>query len=371
MKHLLLALSIVFVFNSCEEETKPIEKEVPVKVVLSEEEEMGRLNEYMDKYKTPPQSFVVSSEKSSTVKGEKGSVWHINPKNLETISGKPITSDITVELLELQNVSEFWKNNVQTVTTDGQLLASGGSYYIDMKGNGEQLKLKEGKSISTELPKISKMGMELFYGSRDELERMNWEQSDKSFKTAYEIVEEEDTASIELDGERAILVPAGNVYNGRKINDDEAVDSILSYIEGQKMTEEEKKNNENYKKAKRVYKNMYQAMQVRQLGWINVDRFLKSSLKPIYFTVRGIDSATYTKLYIVFKEINSMMIDGFFGDEFTTNKLPVGQKIKVVALGFKSDQILLDTTEFKIVDNNQEVELVFQELKDQDVDKLF
>lgn len=76
----------------------------------------SEFNTFLKNIEDTPQILTVSAKKPSSVKGKKGTVITVNPADLETESGKPLGSEINVELKELTNVADLLKNNAQTVS---------------------------------------------------------------------------------------------------------------------------------------------------------------------------------------------------------------------------------------------------------------
>ena len=103
------------------------------------------------------------------------------PNNLELENGKALGKNLKIELKELTNQMDLFKNNTQTVS-NGKLLVSGGSYFIDITSDAEKVKLKKDKTMEVEFPKITNKNMELFYGERDSLNQMNWVATNTKFK---------------------------------------------------------------------------------------------------------------------------------------------------------------------------------------------
>lgn len=119
------------------------------------------------------QRFAVPSNALSTIEGRKGLKLTIDPKALEKEDGSAVDGKIMVSLVELTSSDELFKANAATVS-DGKLIASGGSYFIEMECNGKKLRIKGKQSMKIELPVLQQSEMELFYGERDSLGDMNW-----------------------------------------------------------------------------------------------------------------------------------------------------------------------------------------------------
>lgn len=122
------------------------------------------------------QHFRVSHKTKTVITGKQGLRITIIPGKLQTYDGKPAKEDIEVSLIELTSSMDLFRCNAPTVS-NGKLLESGGSYYIGMSSDGEELKLKDGENLMVDLPAVTQTGMQLFYGNRDLNGEMNWEAS--------------------------------------------------------------------------------------------------------------------------------------------------------------------------------------------------
>lgn len=143
--------------------------------------QLEQLDKMLSSIAEKPQYFSVSSNKTSTVKGAKGTVIHVNPSQLESINGSPLADNIQIELLELKNKADMLLQNVQTVSGD-RMLETGGAYYLNITSNGNQLKMKEGKGMAVEFPQQTEDEMDLYLGERDSLHQMNWTQTTEKFQ---------------------------------------------------------------------------------------------------------------------------------------------------------------------------------------------
>ena len=127
------------------------------------------------------EQFTVLSHKISVLTGKKGLKVTVDPSALEKENGKAVDGKIVVQMIELTTTDDLFKSNAATVS-NGSLLASGGSYFISMECNGEKLRIKNGRSIQFQFPKIKEEEMELFYGKRDEAGGMNWLKAGKGLQ---------------------------------------------------------------------------------------------------------------------------------------------------------------------------------------------
>ena len=308
------------------------------------------VNDLLKKYEEPSQFFTVPPGKAATVIGKKGTKITFSPDDLVTESGKPITTDLKVELKELHNQGELFRTGAQTVS-DGKLLVSGGAYYIAMSSGGEPVRLKEGKQLDVRFPRITKEAMNLFYGDRDASGLMNWKQAPGEFRVT------------------AVAKPVADTLRTAKANSE--IDAIMDYADsGYTQSPEGKKEYAERWKDYIIAEKLYDVMGVKQMGWINCDRFW--NFKDIAELSIGFPLEDETKnaaIYLIFKDINSVM--QAFADKkgMLFSALPLGQQVKLVAFTVKDGNIRAYATELKIV-KEEKITLDLKAMTEQDFKKL-
>ena len=320
--------------------------------------ETGKLNNYLKKFEEPSQIFNVSTSKPTPVKGKKGTIVSINPSDLETVDGRPIGKKIQIELKELTNQQQLLRTNAQTVS-NGQLLVSGGAYYINMTSNGQQLKLKDGKSLSVSFPRISDKEMALFYGQRDSLGQINWLKANEAL-----------TAKQQNS-------PQQTDVTKKAVKKKSDLDALIDYINSgdTTTTQDERKQQEKRKRNSKVEQKLYEAVNVKQFGWINVDRFLEmENITDFFVTVNPMDSINNANVYLVFKDINSVVQEYYYqstsNDNFVKFQgLPVGYKVKLIAYTVKEEKAYAFTSDVTI-SKNQKLEIDFKLMTEQEFKKL-
>jgi len=129
------------------------------------------------------QHFTAADKKISVIKASQGLKLTVNPAMLEKVDGSPVDGNINVSLIELTTNDELFKSNAATVS-NGRLLKSGGSYFVDMECNGKKLRVKKGKNLQIEFPRLKDNEMELFYGNREVNGNMNWIKANQPLATA-------------------------------------------------------------------------------------------------------------------------------------------------------------------------------------------
>lgn len=322
--------------------------------------EVAKMNEALKQYDEPSQFFKVSANKPAKVKGKQGTIISVNPANLETENGKPLGKNIDVELKELTNQQQLLRANAQTVS-NGRLLVSGGAYFINMTSDGNQLKLKSGKTLSVEFPKITSEEMYLFYGKRDSLGQLNWGKVDQKFENKPEQVVT--NAPVESKPPRLTL----------EVND---VDAVFDYVdEGNEkpLSKADKKKIENQKKAE---EKVYQAIELQQFGWINCDRFYDVPNKTnLYLAFNHRDTNLFVvNTYLVFKDINSVMSEYYSPFVHKTTpifeNIPVGAKVKLISFSVENGKTYTYKSDLTIK-TNEKIQINLKETTAEDVAKLF
>ncbi len=157
------------------------------------------------------------------------------------------------------------------------------------------------------------------------------------------------------------------------------LDAILKYIESESkrfLTPEEKKQLEEQKKNNLLAEKVYKAIQLNQFGWINCDRFYDIPNKTdLLFTFNDKDSIISANIYLVFKDINSVMQTCYFsfGDkEFNSGfkNIPIGAKTQLVAFSIKNGQTYTYKSDLTLK-ANETIHLTLKKTDQSNVDRLF
>lgn len=324
-------ISIFFLICGCSSPTTTKEN-APQNNPAIDKADLAKLNDALKKYEEPSQIFKVAVDKPSVVTGRKGTKISINPNDLITESGKPLGQSIEAELKELTNQGQLLRTNAQTVS-DGKLLVSGGAYFINLTSNGERLKLKDGATLSVQFPKLTDNEMALFYGQRDDLGQINWQKATEVFRAKQ--------AEPKLLTDSTLTV--------RKKNNSD-IDAILDHIQGDTTTEEGKKESRQRKAEAKVEKQLYDAIELAKLGWINCDRFLEvENNTTLYVNFNPIDSVEDAKIYLIFKDINSLAQFYYHSDQLSKfENMPAGYKARLFVYTVKNEKVFAYSTDLTI-----------------------
>jgi hypothetical protein len=345
---LSILLLIVFAVTSCDtaiKKNKPSSEKNSIVITTSSDfsKDIVLLNDKLKKLETPSQIIKTKSKTPSIVKGKKGTTIYVNPDDLETVDGGQIAETIEIELKELTNQKEFLSSNTQTIS-NGRLLVSGGAYYINMTSNGQQLKLKSGKNLKVELPKISNPEMGLFYGQRDSLGKINWQEAQEKFLSKKIASPDNQNVSDQARGDVV------------ETSDKSDIDAIIDYINevdtaSNKMAPQQK---EKIRKEYKLVEKVYEAINIKSLGWINCDRFWEIKNKTdLRIEIEPSDSAKCTNVYLVFKDISSILQTYCFDDKrYSSNNgfqdIPLGMKTRLIAYAIKNEKVYSYSTDYTI-----------------------
>lgn len=351
-KTLTFFISVCFLICSCNN-PKATKENAEQTNSSNNKADPAKLNEALKKYEEPSQIIKTLADKPSVVTGRKGTKISINPNDLVTESGKPLGQTIEVELKELTNQGELLRANAQTVS-DGKLLISGGAYFIGMTSNGEQLKLKEGKTLNIQFPKLTEKEMALFYGQRDELGQINWQKTTESFRYS------------KPQTQTVAVMPKRQTQNNE-------IDAILDYVDtiGYNPTPEQKEKNIQQQKNYAVSQKVYNEIGISKLGWINCDRFLEVEDKTeLYASFNPKDSIKNANVYLIFKDINSVIQAYYFADKSPQfENMPVGYKARLIAYTVKDEKVFAYSTDLTIA-KGQKLTLDLKEITEKDFKKL-
>lgn len=325
MRIIILGLTFVFLsMTSCSNYQGSTNEQIS----QEQKVEIEKLNDLLKNYEVPSQKFSISSKEPSQIKGKLGTIININPEDLITISGQPLANTIEIELKELSNQEQLLRSNAQTVS-DGHLLVSGGAYYIMLKSNGEDLKLKDGRSLTVGFPRISEESMTLFYGEKGSLGQLNWKEAKQDFESEQEVPSQPAPA------------PQQEGYTNH-------YHSMQSFP-------------------------IYKAIKLNNLGWINCDRFYDIENKTdLMFAFNPVDSISSASVFLVFKDINSIMEEYYWHKEsdHSFRNIPTDKEATLIAVSIKGTKIYAYKTAIKIK-TNKTIELALQEISKEKLDDLF
>jgi hypothetical protein len=283
MKHLAIIVILIQLLICCGN-PKEIKRDNYLNKITS-------INELLKGNQVNKQVFKLSNNDRRMIIAKNGLKIDFNASNLITEDGSVLGDSIYVEVIECINQADFIKSNVLTISND-KLLVSGGAYNILMFSNGKLLKLKENDSITVYLPRFSEDEMGLFYGSKNSVGQVSWQDANRKL-------------SVDVKPEEMDILEQ---------------DTAGSY-------------------------QYYNPIKIKALDWINCDRFYnQKELTNLDYTIETTQDTLVAKVLLVFKDINSFTSSLFiksrknlYNEGF--NNLPLDANVRIIAVGIIDNQI--------------------------------
>ncbi|MBL7941774.1 MAG: hypothetical protein JNM00_03360 [Flavobacteriales bacterium] len=145
-----------------------------------------------------PQEFTIDPTRGNAIEARSGTRFKIPADIFVTEDGKAPSGPVTLNVKEFYTDAEFIKANL-TTTSDGKIIESAGTVYVEAESGGKKLKLKEGASYQVLFPRDERDAMEIFYGTRAEDGLINWK-TESAYSDADMWNEEVNSSSYVLDG---------------------------------------------------------------------------------------------------------------------------------------------------------------------------
>ena len=272
------------------------------------------------------QQYTVSGTTPSTVTGLGGTRMNINPADLVTADGQPVSGDINVELKELDSPEKMALAGAPTMS-NGDVLISGGSYYFGLTSGGQQLRLADGKTMEVQLPQtVNDPDMEVYMGEMDGSGNVNWQPTGKPLTGLGQVRSSAGNSGTgNSEGTPAgndTRPPAGNETNsGTPAGNDTRPGSGNGTNNGGGVGNG----------AATAY---YNPTRINSLGWVNADKGNRGGCK-MFVEVEGVDPTT-TQVFIMYKDVKSLVEgkpeQGFSSNKFVFENIPANQPVKIVAV---------------------------------------
>lgn len=117
-------------------------------------------------------TFSIKNHRDTVLKGKNGIALFV-PKDCFANNGP--ASKINIEMQEYTTAADFFFSGL-TTTSNGSLLQSGGTVYINATSNGKNVKLKAGQNITVAFPTAKPIpNMQTFYGEKNAAGSINWQ----------------------------------------------------------------------------------------------------------------------------------------------------------------------------------------------------
>ncbi len=279
-------------------------------------------------------SFNPSIDK--TITSENGNRFFFPPNAFETMKGVTVVNQtIDICLYEFMDKKSLVFSGL-TTDANGKMLETGGSFYIEAKLNGEELRLKKGESYAVEMKSNQSFpDMFTYYGGKKD-GLIDWEvnrnESAPFNSSLTRVVETEDNND------------NVNIPIQQNINNEDA-----QYA----FNEEGNAFYQAYQESESAVD--FYELSAGKLGWINCDRFYEA--KNISTLAIRVDSDKAMVVRLVFRDINSVMpcySNSNHLDQYEATGIPTGEKVLVLAYSVKDDNAILGYKEVVIGENKME-----------------
>ena len=293
----LSAFTLLILVGSCKKDKEP---------TPNPPGQSGTILDFFCTYGEQAQSFTIDADSYSQIIGSKGTKVGFYPNSLVDQSGNSVTGNVHIELIEIYTKRGMVMSNKPT-TSSGNLLVSGGEINIVATQNGSKLNLAPASNVVIQMPTSNPIsGMQVFYGSIDLVDGLNWTLADSS------------SSSVSI------------------VTDSLVTDPSMPYF--------------------------YYFLST-SLDWINCDYFYNDPNPRTSITIstpKGYDQSS-TKVFIVLNDYNSIAQTYWDGSNFSQpNTLHEGLNTTVAAIA-EIDGIYYSAFSPEIITTNHEATLTFSE----------
>lgn len=327
----------------------------------------------------PTQEFKISPYSDTTIVGKQGTLISIKTGSFVTKDGSAVETEVQINLKEVYSPSEMILNGLST-TSNGKLLETSGMINIQATSKGRKLELKSDSPLKISFKKINDGNyMRTFLGERDSL-GMNWvidknntydtikvtkraeaiallsNNREKSiFYNKTEAIIGQDTIDITNPGEfspdiESIVSYSSQPYDTATSND--AVVDIPDFYFDSTSPESEITNRPEYQ--------IYNTLHSTGLNWINCDRFLKLETISSFY-IQNSDS-NYSYLFLVFKDMNSIMGGWIEKDLAGFYNVPEGYEATIVSISKRDDKFYFAKETLTLEEQNEPLKMKSKEL---------
>ena len=284
------------------------------------------------------QCFSYNPTKDNMITSSNGNRFYFPPNAFETLGGKTIANqDISICLWEFVDKKSLIYSGL-TTDANGKMLETAGSFYIEAKLNGEELRLKKGENYTVEMSSEKSFpDMFTYYGGKKD-GLIDWEVSpnERAMFVANEEVLEGDQ-----EVEQQQVLGEASEFNSNNYDAWRGEDEYGDVIDGSYWQIQNSVD--------------FYEMSAGKLGWINCDRFYEVE-KTSTLAVR-VDSESQMVVRLVFRDINSVMpcySNSNHKDQYEASGIPTGEKVLLLAYSVEDENAVLGYKEITIGENKIE-----------------
>ncbi len=236
---------------------------------------------YPDK---PSQFFIINPLRDTIIIGKEGTMLHFPAGSM--LSKKPVE----IELKEFYSFTDYLKNGL-TTSSNGQLLITGGSIYLNAKENEgakKQVGINQeiGVGVDFTLGKTD-TAMQIFIKDPRVKDEVNWIlPKTRTYRETWSMTE-------------IVYGPGGTIISKKTYNSKEEWEKHLKEEADKKALEAKKNQERELTELKMISK-----LQIYDLGFINCDKFYNEPVMDINFVADSLYGAEY---YLVYTDIRGVL----------------------------------------------------------------
>lgn len=283
------------------------------------------------------QCYSINPMINNMIISDNGNSFYFPPNAFETMNGVTITNqNIDICLYEFMDKKSLIYSGL-TTDAGGKMLETAGSYYIEAKLNGEELKLASGETYTVEMRSTKSFpDMFTYYGgTKSGLIDWTVNLNERALFNSALASKNESLEQIQVEME-AINIKNSEVWDGPfEYNEDNILDA--PYIRETKQAVD------------------FYEISAGKLGWINCDRFYEA--KNTSTLAINVDSDSAMVVRLVFRDINSVMPcynNSNHKDQYEASGIPLGEKVLVLAYSVKDENAVFGYKEIVIGENKIE-----------------
>lgn len=189
MNKLIITILFLGIFfnNSMAQDSSSTIETVIIKSERNKRDMMPDINAkpLFDAIASPTQHYNFGTDSITAIKSHNGNSYVIPKDAFILENGKPYSGDAKIYILEAFTPFDIITNNLQTVTSKGEILATKGMFYLEVKTpKGDKLRLKEDKKLMVDVASVRiPENYKMYSGANTKEGNMNWnlQANQKSF----------------------------------------------------------------------------------------------------------------------------------------------------------------------------------------------
>ena len=245
---------------------------------------------------------------------------------------------ITAELIEIYDFKELLLNNINTITSNDELLESSGVIYIDFKSDAKSIELKENTKLLIRFPEDKLLGNELYTAKPSGFDQFKWVE-EKQVDTLFSInrggglFQELIISKDSVDYYKSFNLRTSGFETFDELWNSEVILSDSLYVD--------------YNVSFGIFKN---------LGWINIDKIVRPD-DTLSFNLIESENIENLTIYIVYEGLNSFLSMYRTSDNLSFRDIPVKGKTELIILGNKNDKIYADKILLNEIEHNSGIKI--------------